>query len=437
MTRLGRQAHDGVVNRAVGAGGHMTHRRRAICTGLVAVLVLAATAWLRAEPAVDSPARGRIHGTVTTHAGSRYTGLIRWGGQEAFWDDLFQSAKLDLPYASYAKQVEEPDDSEWWWQAAARKLAQAVDPAKGRRVFVARFGDIARIEVVGGAGAVITMRSGTSYRVSGYANDVGATLTVTDAELGEVEVAWGRVDVVELSPAPPGAVFAGFRLSGTVDAGSHRLTGFIQWDEDEGLSTDRLDGDAEGGRVSIPFSTIAAIEQLSAASARVTLTDRRAMVLKGTNDVNASNRGILIEDPRYGRVRVPWAHFRRAELTRREGSGPGYGDFATPKHLRGTVTDAEGARHAGLLHVDLDAAESWELLEGTSEGITYSIPFSRVRSLERSGAVVIVTLVSGEELRLDDGETAAGRPVGVVVEAGAEAEETFVPWRKLRRIDLD
>lgn len=416
----------------------MTHRRRALCTGLVAVLVLAATAWLGADETGTSTAVGRIHGTVITHAGTRAAGLIRWGGEEAFWDDLFQSAKRELPFDSYAEPADEPEESQWWWQVLGRRLVQAVDRGP-RRVFAARFGDIAKLEVVGGNEAVVTMRSGTSYRVSGYANDVGATLAVTDAEGAEVEIEWGRVDVVELSPAPSGAVFPGHRLSGTVDAGSRRFAGFIQWDEDEGLSSDRLDGDAEDGRVSIPFSTIAVIEQLSAASARVTLADRRVMVLKGTNDVNASNRGILIEDPRYGRVRVPWAHFRRAELTRSEGSGPGYGDFATPKPLRGTLTDADGARHAGLLHVDLDAAESWELLEGTSEGITYSIPFSRVRSMARSGSVVIATLAGGEELRLDDGETAAGRPVGVVVEAGigAEAGEIFVPWQDLRRIDLD
>ena len=77
----------------------MTHRRRALCTGLVAVLVLAATAWPRADETGTSPAVGRIHGTVTTHAGTRATGLIRWGGEEAFWDDLFQSAKRELPFA--------------------------------------------------------------------------------------------------------------------------------------------------------------------------------------------------------------------------------------------------------------------------------------------------------------------------------------------------
>ena len=407
---------------------------RRVARGAVVILAVA-SAPAHADDAARSPAAGRIHGTVTTYAGTRAAGLIRWGGQEAFWDDLFQSAKRELPFASYAEPADEPEESQWWWQVLGRRLVQAVDRGP-RRVFAARFGDIAKLEVVGGNEAVVTMRSGTSYRVSGYANDVGAALTVVDDELGEQEIEWGRVDVVEFSPAGAGAVFSGHRLFGTVEAGSQQLSGFIQWDEDEGLSTDRLDGDAEDGRVSIPFSTIAVIEQLSAASARVTLTDRRVMVLKGTNDVNAENRGILIEDPRYGRVRVPWARFRRAELTRPEGSGPGYGDFATPKRLRGTVTDADGASHAGLLHVDLDAAESWELLEGTSDGVTYSITFSRVRSLERSGAVVIVTLAGGEELRFDDDPSAVQQPVGVVV-VGDSGEETFLPWRQLRRIDLD
>jgi len=412
----------------------MTQRRRAVSTGLVAVLVLAASAGVWADEPVTSSAAGRIHGTVITHAGSRATGLIRWGGQEAFWDDLFQSAKLDLPYPVYAEPAEEPAESEWWWQELAKRLVQAVEP-NPRRIFAARFGDIAKLEVVGGNAAVVTMRSGTAYRVSGYANDVGATLTVVDDELGEQEIEWGRVDVVEFSPAGAGAVFTGHRLFGTVAAGARQFTGFIQWDQDEGLSTDRLDGDAEDGRVSIPFSTIAGIEQRSAASARVTLTDRRAMVLKGTNDVNASNRGILVEDPRYGRVEVPWASFRRVELTRPDGSGPGYGDFKSPQRLRGTVTAGDGATHPGSIHFDLDASESWELLEGAGEGVSYSIPFARVRSLERSGAFVIVTLVSGEELRLDDGPSAGQQPVGVVV-VGDGGGETFLPWRQLRRIDL-
>ncbi|HOC41635.1 MAG TPA: hypothetical protein PKJ99_01350 [Thermoanaerobaculales bacterium] len=405
-----------------------------LVSGCGLVALLAAAPALQAGPGADGSAQGRIHGTVTTHAGSRYTGLIRWGGQEAFWDDLFQSAKLDLPFPAYAEPVEEPVESDWWWQEIGRRLLREVKPGP-RRVFAARFGDIARLEVVGGNAAVVTMRSGTSCRVSGYADDVGATLTVTDETEGETAIEWGRVDVVELSPAPAGAVFAGHRLHGTVDAGSRRFTGFIQWDEDEGLSTDRLDGDSEDGRVSIPFGAVAAIEQRSATSARVELADGRALVLDGTNDVNAENRGILVEDPRYGRVRVPWRCFRRIELARPDGSGPGYAEFPKPVRLQGAVTTTDGAAHVGRIHWDLDASESWELLEGVSDGLQFSIPFARVSSLERDGSATIVTLTDGEQLRFDDAEAAAGRPVGVVVEPDGGGE-AFLPWPRVRRIDL-
>ena len=98
--------------------------RHAACGVLVGVLT--AASWVLADDAVRSPATGRIHGTVITHAGTRATGLIRWGGQEAFWDDLFQSAKLDLPYPAYAEPAEEPAESEWWWQELGRRLAAAV-----------------------------------------------------------------------------------------------------------------------------------------------------------------------------------------------------------------------------------------------------------------------------------------------------------------------
>ena len=222
---------------------------------------------------VESPADGRIYGTVKTHAGTRATGLIRWGGQEAFWDDLFHSMKDELPYASYDQPAEEPEESEWWWQELGKKLMRSVDRRESRPVFVARFGDIARIEVVGGNAAVVTMRSGSSYRVSGYANDVGATLTVTEAEKGDVDISWGRVDVVEFSAAPAGLTFSGHRLFGTVETSAGTFSGFIQWDEDEGLSGDRLDGDDDGGRVSIPFGTIRSIEPVSAAKSRVKLAD--------------------------------------------------------------------------------------------------------------------------------------------------------------------
>jgi hypothetical protein len=50
---------------------------------------------------------GFIYGTVATDAGKEYTGFLRWNtDEEAFWDDLFHSAKSELPYL---EQVDEQD----------------------------------------------------------------------------------------------------------------------------------------------------------------------------------------------------------------------------------------------------------------------------------------------------------------------------------------
>ena len=45
--------------------------------------------------------QGFIYGTVVTESGTEYQGFLRWGTQEAFWDDLFNSSKVELPFYDY------------------------------------------------------------------------------------------------------------------------------------------------------------------------------------------------------------------------------------------------------------------------------------------------------------------------------------------------
>jgi len=413
----------------------MIDRQALIFGGLVtnAIFVLC----LLAQPvaAAPAPVEGHIYGTITTTAGNRYVGLIRWGGEEAFWDDLFHSAKEDLPYADHAEEgIDESKDR--WWKALGRKVQVTLGEDQISRLFVARFGDIQKIEVVGKHDAEVTMRSGTTYLVSGYANDVGATLNVTDPDVGDVEVDWKNIDTVVFGPTPADAKPAGFRLYGTVESRSGAFTGFIQWDEDECLSIDRLDGDDEDGRMSIPLGTVATIERRNASSSRVVLKDGREFVLDGTNDVDSGNRGILVEDPRFGRVKVSWDQFERVDFQDPPGSGRSFDEFDKPTRLHGTVKDRAGKAYTGFIIYDLDESESWEQLNGGHHGISYLIPFGRVHSIERRGtSSVIVRLDGDEELRLDEGQDVSKGNAGVVVELDGGGE-TYVPWKELRRIDF-
>lgn len=49
--------------------------------------------------------------------------------------------------------------------------------------------------------------------------------------------------------------------------------------------------------------------------------------LRGANDVDEDNRGVMVEDPRYGRVTIPWKEFDKVTFSDPAGSGPGYRDY--------------------------------------------------------------------------------------------------------------
>ena len=181
---------------------------------------------------------GYIYGSVTTRSGSSYTGFMRWGTQEAFWDDLFHSAKEELPF------LEEFDDDGRRGNAKKRLriLGYRIDwdggDSSGGRVFIARFGDIDSIEVTGDNDATITMRNGEEYEVSGYADDVGGEIHVTDESAGEIDLKWNRIDTIEFEAAPRSADPGSFRLRGRIATDMGDFEGYIQWDSEECLSSD-------------------------------------------------------------------------------------------------------------------------------------------------------------------------------------------------------
>lgn len=410
---------------------------------VVAALGIAAGLTAGPTPAAAAETDGYLYGTVTTRTDNSYTGFIRWGREEAFWDDLFHSSKEELPWISYAEKRERSRDDDrgdgWEWLRFLGRSVK-VDWGEPSRVLIARFGDIASIRITGSDSAELTMKSGRRIQVEGYANDVGATIRVADATLGEVELEWKRIETVTFSAAPPGARPAETRLAGTLTTRSREFDGFIQWDSEECLSGDRLDGDSDDGRVSLAMGAVRSIERRSSRSSRVVLTDGRELVLDGTNDVDDDNRGIYVEDQRFGRVKVPWDEFERVDFADGRGSGRGYDAYPPGRPLAGRVTTVDGTVHAGRIVYDLDEEETWEMVNGTRFDVEYAIPFALVRSIEpRGSSAAEIVLTTGETLRLEDGQDVSDDNDGLLVFAGgAEATKpVHIPWREIRKIELE
>ncbi|HUP24336.1 MAG TPA: hypothetical protein VNB06_15500 [Thermoanaerobaculia bacterium] len=398
-----------------------------------ALLLAAATATaLLPEPAAAAESDGFLYGRLETTADKAYTGILRWGDEEAFWDDLFNSGKVELPHASSTSS--DPKKARTV-EVFGKKLTFRWGDNVASRHFVTRFGDIARLEPIDGK-VRLSMRGGSEIIVAGSSNDVTATVEVRDATIGTVQVPWKRIKSVEFQQAPKDVELPGFRLAGTVRTTAGTFEGFVQWDKQECLSIDKLDGDEDGIRLSLPMGNIRTIERHSRAASRVTLQDGRTMILDGTNDVDDSNRGILVEDERFGRVEVPWSAFERVEFRRDAGSGRAYSEFGKYGELQGRVS-ANGKTRTGRIVFDLDEAYGWEMLDGFKDDIAYSIPFGMVARIEPRGTrSALVRLKNGQELVLSDTQDVTDDNDGILVFEGS-GDPVHIPWDAVGWIELD
>jgi len=241
---------------------------------------------------------------------------------------------------------------------------------------------------------------------------------VFDDSLGEVTLNWEKIEKVTFEAAPAGITPPAYRLHGKLETDDGTFEGFIQWDSQECMSTDRLDGDTDDGDLSIEMGKIQSIEKRSSRSSSVELKDGRKLVLRGSNDVDSSIRGIFVEDERFGRVKVSWDAFESLEFTDVRKSGRGY--------------------YSGQIVFDLDETESWEMLNGSRDGVEYFIPFDMIQSI-RPGRhdTSEVTLNNGIELELEDGQDVAERNAGIVIMRGDSEREVYIPWRDVEQIVFD
>jgi hypothetical protein len=405
-----------------------------------------------ASPAqVEHAGQGFLFGRVTTEAGTTYAGRLRFGrDEEAFWGDYFNGVKRHNPWADHPA-VAGLMEKRRSFTILGFEIPLGTDRVDIGRPFMARFGDIARMEERG-RDLKVTLKSGTVFDVAwGAANDFDDGVRVWDDKGGVLDLAsWAggipppshvRLRTIELLPTAPLHTVPA-RLHGTVRTRHGNFSGFIQWNRQSGVSTDELAGRTADGLVRLRFDTIRSIVR-AGDSALVTLLEGRDLVLSGTREVGEGNGGVYVDDRRYGRVLVSWGGFERLDFSAAGNRGPAYTDYPQGRPLTGTVTTRAGQRLTGRLVYDLDESETTETLDAPSDGVDYTIPFGLVASVAPAGDKdhgaprVSVTLHSGEALQLErDGDLGA-RNAGMLVFVEGRERPEYVPWSEIVRIDFD
>jgi hypothetical protein len=382
----------------------------------------------------DQP--GFLYGRITTSGGVTHEGRLRWGGgQEAFWGDYFNGVKSKNLWVAQVPPERVPKERSSIG-IFGLELIHKERPVDLGRLFMARFGDIARIEA-DGTHVRVTLKSGTVFnlnRMDASDFDDGVRLWGT---AGVVDFDSLQIHSIELLPTPP-LDFAADRLHGTVHTQQGDFTGFVQWDREKCVGTDELGGHDAKGEVSLRFDTIRSIAHRPRNTSLVTLLDGRELVLSGGN----RNRGLYVDDQRYGRVLISWDAFERIDFSP-DGSGPAYGDFPPGRPLKGSVTTRDGHRLAGRLVYDLDESETTETFDAPSEGVDYTIPFGLIASIvprgggERGVPRGRVSLRDGEQLQLERAGDLGDGNAGLLIFVDEAQRPEYVSWADVERVDFD
>ncbi|MCP4153349.1 MAG: hypothetical protein GY757_36805 [bacterium] len=408
---------------------------------LLAVAFLAFPA--AAGNAAEAGDQGFIYGEITTKEGDSLKGPMRWGKEEAFWVDMFNATKIENEFAC---ELSSDDMKERDKYSRSRNkvfgITISVDSDEGspedftNHVFVCRFGELKRLKVFGKRSAVLILKNDKRVEVKGSSNDMNTDITILDESKGEITLDWDDIRVIEFMATPAKLKNKlGEPLYGTVKTEQGSFKGYIQWDHEECLSVDKLDGRSKKRKMSVAFGDIASIKKHRDGS-MVTLTSGEEHYIYGTNDVDDDNRGIVINDPDYGKVLVDWDAFLEVTFDKNRPPMPAYDDFKAPKAITATVKNKKGKSFTGRIAYDLDEALDFEMLDGSSDDIQYYIPFRNITTIEplgRDGSKV--TLKSGKSLTLEDGHDVNYSNDGLLV--WENEEPTYIPWQKIEKIKFE
>jgi hypothetical protein len=387
---------------------------------------------------------GFIYGKITMKNGDRFQGPMRWGTEETLWHDMFNSTKDDNEFSIYLsskdmKELRRKSRREEGIGGFFKRLfsgTRSYSHDLPTHQFVCRFGEIQKMEMRGRRTVFLTFKNGDRMEVSGGSNDINAKINILDQEVGELTLKWSKIRMIEFMAVPqPLEKKFGEPLYGIVYTDSGQFTGFIQWDHQECVDTDKLDGDWENGDISIEFGKIKSIEKYRRGS-MVTLHSGKEYYIYGTNDVNDDNRGIIINDLNFGKVKVDWDEFDQVVFKKPPTAPAGYDDFIEPKQPIGKVETKDGNTYAGRIVYDLDEAVDFELISGEYDDIEYNIPIRNIETIVPLDAWCSrITLKNGKSIELENSRDVNGDNDGLLV--WEDEEPVYIPWRKVNKIELD
>ncbi|MCX5752056.1 MAG: hypothetical protein NTW97_00260 [Candidatus Krumholzibacteria bacterium] len=402
--------------------------KRSAISACVAIFVIAVASTAFADNS------GRLYGKLTTVDGDVYEGLIRWDKNEASWGDILNGTKeLHRHHSSdrnHEKIVVFGITIGDRWSVGNASSAQSG----------LCFGHIRKIEPLGDDAVRLTLKSGEQVRLEGGSTDIGDEnrgIVIEDSKEGEIAFDWDEVESVDFSQGPANLKSEfGERLYGTMTTRhGDEYTGWVSWDADELFTNDVLDGEHKDHTRKIAFDKIRSIERRNSNGATLTLANGDEIVLRETNDVDDSNRGIAVYDPAMGQITADWDAFEKLEF-KTPPAPIAYDRFDGGRRLEGTVYTDDGEKHTGVIRWDDDEEFTWEILDGEDREVTFDIEFGNVKEIKPVGFhAATVTLWDGRSFKLRGTNDVDDDNNGIYVKT-SDGKKIEIEWDEVDRVEF-
>lgn len=384
---------------------------------------------------------GRIYGKITTVDDDVFEGLIRWDKNEGSWVDILNGNKeLSRKRHSDRKKYRNRERSIELFGITIAKTSGSSWSFGNVAQSGMRFGHIRSLEVIDDDAALVVLKSGDEVELEGGSTDIGTgirEIIIEDINEGEIELVWDDIERIDFMQGDPSIVSnQGDRLYGSLTTRrGDTYTGFVCWDVDELFTRDILDGDVKGRRRKIRFGKIKSIERYSSKGATVTLNSGDELLMRGTNDVDGSNSGIIISDLGFGQVIVMWDEFDRLDF-HNEAAPLSYSDFDGGRKLRGTVYTEDGDSYTGAIRWDDDEEYTWEILDGEYRDVEFDIEFGLIKKIvKKSYRSAIVTVWDGRSFRLRGSNDVDEDNKGIFITT-TDDEEIEIDWEEFERVEF-
>jgi len=376
-----------------------------------------------------------IYGTITTHDGEAFTGFMRWGKEEMYWHDIFNSVKTDnfKPQQNIKNKKPGWRDMDWSFSSLWKESYQSSS-----HTFACFFGDISSMHIKRGDRVVLEFKNGAQLEVDGGSNDVGARIRMHDYELGKITFDWDDLKHIRFHQAPSDREPPyGKALYGTVYTNRKKqFTGHIKWDLDERNGKDILDGESRHGDQKIPFEKIIAIDKIRGGEAvDLEFESGRKMEIDGSNDCDSGNRGIAVFMEELGSIEVEWEDFLRLELTDIIPDLSHFDMFKSPRGVDAEIITYDGVSHIGHIAFDKDEIWDFEFIDGDDDDIEYQIPIRNIKRIKpKNRSFSMVELRNGEQLLLGDRQDVSYRNDGVLIFRNSRDVPMEIDWSDIEEI---